>query len=98
MTDQKNDGSSPPYEMKHLDSDNVTIIQEDIVQLVEQKRLGMSTMEIEIEDIIDIERLPGDEGDIMILHRKRGNPMRIGPLDSEVAESGSELLKRLMGS
>lgn len=98
MTDQTHDGSSPPYEMKHLDSDNATIIQEDVVQLVEEKRLGTSTVEIEIEDIIDIERLPGDEGDIMILHRKRGNPMRIGPLDSEVAESGSELLKRLMGS
>ncbi len=98
MVEHMSNNINPPYEMKHLDSENVTIIQAETVELVEQKRLGTSTIEIDIKDIIGVEKLPSDEGDMLILRRKRGNPMRIGPLNSVVATNGSNLLKQLIGN
>jgi len=88
---------NPPFQMDHLDSENVTIIEEQTVKLIEEKRLGTSTKEINIEDITAIEKSSDDEGDIIILRRKRGNPMTIGPLDSDVAQAGTDLLEKLIG-
>ena len=98
MAENTHESINPPYEMKLLDSENVAIIEENLVRFVEMKRLGASTMEVNIADITEVETLPGDEGDMVIIRRKRGNSMRIGPLDSEVAAAGHALLNRLIAN
>ncbi len=98
MVENTHEHINPPYEMKLVDSENVAIIEEDTVRFVEKKRLGASTMEVSIADITEVETVSGDAGDMVIIRRKRGNSMRIGPLDSEVAAAGHALLNRLIAN
>ncbi|GEM_PF-6876023 len=96
MTDQEGRTMQTPYKMRGLGSEDFALIEEETVRLVEHKRLGTSTTEMNIKDIVFIDRRPQEEGEILILRRRVGNPMHIGPLDSEVAAAGVGLLESLM--
>ncbi len=85
----------PPFEMPYVDSKGYAVIEEEEVRLVEQKRLGQSTTKMAIADIVKVGRRSHDAGEFLTLRRRVGNPLRIGPLDSEVASAGVELLERM---
>ncbi len=84
-----------PYTIQQIDSENRATIEKDHIEFVEQKRLGLSRFIIEIKHIISCEIIPGDEGDEILVQRRMGNAMKIGPVDRESARTAVALIQSL---
>ena len=89
------DNIETPYTIQQIGSENHAIIDKDRIEFVERRRLGLSRFVIQIRDISSCEVMHGDEGDEILVQRRIGNPMRIGPVDSAAAEAAATLIEDL---
>lgn len=95
MTEKESSQAVLPYLMKYVDSENQATIGEDEIELIEHRRLGRARTVIRIRDISRCEHVSGPAGDTIILHRRTGNPLNIGPLSKDTAEQGLALIEEL---